>query len=148
MSVFRNSGILAVGLLHEDGILHHVEELAVLDAAVLDEGSDIVPVAFVGFPLRVHQAVQLIGNLLGDMRADLLHVAVILQEGTADVQRQVRAVDHALEQHQELRDDLLDVVRHEDLVVEQLDHALVGAELVFEPGEIQDALEVEGERYQ
>ena len=78
------------------------------------------------------------------MGADLLHIAVVLQEGAAHVQGQVRAVDHAVEQHEELGDNLLDVIRHKHLAGEQLDLSLMGAEIVLELGEVQDALQVEG----
>ena len=78
------------------------------------------------------------------MRGDLADVAVVLQEGAADVQRDVGAVDHALEEHEEFGNDFLDVIRHEHLTGEQLDLTFAGAEILLQLGEVQDALEVEG----
>ncbi len=67
-----------------------------------------------------------------------------MQEGAAHIQGQVRTVDHALQEHQEIRDDLLDVVGDEHLAGKQLDLALAGTEIVGDFGEIEDALQVEG----
>ena len=119
-------------------------ELGVADAAVLDEGMDIVPVGLVLFALGVHQAVELVRHLLGDVGGELSDIPVVLQEAAADVQRQIGAIQHAAQQQQELRDDLLDVIGHEHLAVEQLDLPLLTAEILADTGEVQDALEVEG----
>ena len=119
-------------------------ELAVPDRSVLDKRSNIVPVALIGFPFRIHQAVQLVRHLLGNMRADLFHISVVLQEGPADIQRQVGTVNHAPEQHQEFRNDFLDVVRYKYLPGKQLDLSLMGTEIVLQLREIQDTLQVEG----
>ena len=105
---------------------------------------DVVPVALVVLAPGVELAHQAVGHLAGDVGGHLLHVAVVLQEGARHVQRQVGAVDAALQQHQKLRNDLLDVVGHEHLVVVELDHALAGGELVLELGEVEDALQVKG----
>ena len=105
---------------------------------------DIVPVLLIIVALGIEQAGQLVGYLSGDVGGELLDIAVVLQETAADVQRQIGAVDHALEQHQELRDDFLDVIRHEDLTAEEFDLTFLGAEIIGQFGEIEDALEVEG----
>ena len=67
-----------------------------------------------------------------------------MQVAAGDVQRQLGAIQNALEHEQVLGDDFLDVVRHEDLVVVELDLALHGLVLVAQAGEVQDTLEVEG----
>ena len=143
--VFLRRQELTRGRAVDNGFLYAAEELLVADAAVLDERMNVLPVFLVILALRVELAHQAIRHLAGDVIAHLAHVAIVLQERTGHVQRQVRAVDHALEQHQELRNDLLDVVRHEHLVVIQLDHALAGRELVLQLREVQNALQVERE---
>ena len=105
---------------------------------------NVVPVGFVLLALGVEQAVELVRHLLGDVGGELLHIAVVLQEGTGYVQRQIGAIDHALEQHQEFGDNLLDVVRHENLAVKQLNFALLAAEILLDPGKIQNALQIKG----
>ena len=105
---------------------------------------DVVPVLLIVLAAVVELGEQAVGHLAGDVGRHLLHIPVVLQERAGDVERQVGAVDDALEQHEELGDDFLDVVRHEHLIVVQLDDALVGRELIFELGEVEDALEVEG----
>ena len=106
---------------------------------------NVLPIFLVILALRVELAHQAIRHLAGDVIAHLAHVAVVLQERTGHVQRQVGAVDHALEQHQELRNDFLYIVRNEHLIVIQLDHALAGRELVLQLREVQNALQVERE---
>ena len=143
-AVFLQRQIVAGGGLEQQRLLHAVVELLVLHAAVLYEGMDVVPVALVVLALVVELAGEAIGHLAGDVGGHLLDVAVVLQERAGDVQRQIRAVDHALEQQQEFRNDFLNIVRHEHLIVVELDHALAGGELVLDLREVQDALEVEG----
>ena len=104
---------------------------------------NVVPVALIILPLGVELADQAVGHLAGDVGGHLLHVAVVLQERPGHVQRQVGAIDTALQQQQELGNDLLDVVSHEYLVVVQLDDALAGGELVLDAGEVEYALKVE-----
>ena len=135
---------LALAGLVDEAVLHAVVELAVPQAAVLDEGMDVLPVALVLAALVLEQPGETVGDLAGDVLGQLAHVAVVLQEGARDVQRQVGAVHHALEQQQELGDDLLDIVRDEHLVGVELDLALVGGKVVLEPREVQDAVQVEG----
>ena len=93
--------------------------------------------------LKIAEAGKLVRDLLGDVILDLLYEAVVLQGGTADVQRKVRAVDHALHGHEELRDDLLDVVRDEHLVVVEFDRSVEAVVLRVDLRKIQDALQVE-----
>ena len=66
-----------------------------------------------------------------------------MQEGTTHVQRQVGAVDYTLEQQQELGNNFLDVVRHENLAAEELDLSFMGAEVLTNLGEVQNPLQVE-----
>ena len=135
--------ILAVQILEQDVVRHPLAELLILEAAVLDERADIVPVFVIIVLVGFAHAGELVRNLLRDVVRDLLRKAVVLQCGSRYVQRQVRAVQHALEQHEIFRNDLLDIVGDEDLIVVQLDHAF--RRLVFQVDlrEIQDALEVE-----
>ena len=136
--------IAAIGGLVENRLLDLLVELLVTHRAKLDEGRNVVPVFLIRLALGVEQPAELIRHLLGDVRGQLLDRAVVLQEGTADVQRQVRAVDNALQKRQEFRNNFLHVVRHEHLTREQLHLTFVLAEVVAEFREIQDALEVEG----
>ena len=73
------------------------------------------------------------------MGRNLFHIAVVLQEGPADVQRQVGTVDDSLEQHQEFRDDFLYIIRYEYLSGEELDLPFMGAEVIFQLREEKDS---------
>ena len=136
--------IFSVQILEQDIVGHSGAELVVSEAPVLDEGRDVIPVLLVIFFVGLAHAGQLVRDLLGDIVADLFGKAVVLQRASGDVQRQVGAVDDALEQHQVLGNDFLDVVRDEDLVVVELDHTFGGLILQVQLGEVQDALEVVG----
>jgi hypothetical protein len=99
---------------------------------------DIVPVALIVVTLVVEFAGKAVGDLAGNVCGHLLDIAVVLKEGTGDVQRQVGAVDHALEQQQEFGNDFLDIVGYEHLIVVQLDYAFAGSEFVLDLGEVKN----------
>ena len=75
----RKCLVLIIDILKEDIIVHLVTELFILQAAVLDKRSDIVPVFLVGFLLCLAHADQLVCNLLGDVLLDLLDKSIVLQ---------------------------------------------------------------------
>ena len=77
------------------------------------------------------------------MFGDLLHLLIVLQEGTGDVERDIGAIDHAVQQHQKFRDDFLDVIRDIYLIAIQLDLSALELHLLFHLGEIEDALQAE-----
>ena len=77
------------------------------------------------------------------MRRHLGDIGVVLQITPGYIQRQLGAIQHALEHKQIFRDDFLDVVRHEHLIVIQLDLPLNGLILIVQPREVQDSFEVE-----
>ena len=135
---------LAVQILEEDIVGHLLAELVVAQAAVLDEGADVVPVLVVVLLIGLAHAGQLVRHLLGNIIGNLGDKTVVLQGASGNVQGQVRAVNGALEQHQEFRNDFLDVIRDKYLVVIQLDHALGGFIFQVDLGEVKDTLEIEG----
>ena len=143
VQILLEGQIFALHGLKQQGVLDPLIELLVPDAAILDEGMDVVPILLVVLALGVVFAHQAVGHLAGDVGRNLFHIPVVLQEGTRDVQRQFRAIDNALEQHQELGNDFLNIIRHEHLAAEQLDLALGRGKLVLDLGEIQNTLEVE-----
>ena len=136
----RQALVLAFQVLEQDVIRHLLAELVIFQAAVLDERIDVIPVFLVLFTLGLAHTGQLVCHLLGDVVADLLNETIVLQCGTGYVQRQIRTVDHTLQQHQVFRNDFLDVVGDEHLVVVQLDHTFDGLELDVDLREVQDAL--------
>ena len=77
------------------------------------------------------------------MLCDLLHLRVVLKEGTRDVERDIGAVDDAVQKHQEFGDDLLDVVGNEHLVAIELDLPAFELHLLSHLGEIEDAFQAE-----
>lgn len=134
----------AVQLLKEQNVLNLLIELIVLDGAIFDEGVNVLPVTLIGPPLILKEALELVRHLLGDMHLHAAHRAIILQHGTGDVQGRSGQSITPLEQHEKLRDDLFNVLRHKDLVIIELDLPLHGGEVAVDLGEIEDALEVEG----
>ena len=74
LSVYRlnlkalgKGNILALKVLEEDVIRHLLAELVILQAAELDERTDIVPVLLVLFLLGLAHSGQLVCNLLADI---------------------------------------------------------------------------------
>lgn len=76
----------------------------------------VIPFLLILLTVLLEDALQAVGNLLGDIGGDLLHVTIALQIGAGDIQRNVGRVDHAMQQGEELRDDALYLVSDEDLV--------------------------------
>ena len=140
LQTVRKGQILAVQILEQDIISHLLCKFLILNIPEFDERCNIIPIFFIIFTVRLAHAGQLVRHLLGDIVGNLLHKAVVLQRASGHVKRQIRAVDHTLEQHQELRNHLFDVVRDKHLIVVQLDGALQAVVLHVDLGEIQDAL--------
>ncbi len=87
----------------------------------------------------------MVGDLFDDVFADLLHLGVVLQEAARDVERDVRDVDPPFEEEQELGNEILEVVRHKDVVAIEFHLALEEIRLVAQFREIEDAAQVDGE---
>ena len=96
LQTVRQGLVVAVQILEEDVIGHLLAELVVLQAAIFHKRADIVPVFLILLAGGLAQAGQLVRHLLGDVIGNLLHEAVVLQRASGNVQRQIRAVDHAL----------------------------------------------------
>ncbi len=86
---------------------------------------------------------EFVRHFLGDVVGYLLHVLIALQVTAADVQRDVRRVDDAVEQSQILRYDVLDLIGHEDLVAVELDLVIVDVEVVLDLREVENTRQVE-----
>ena len=142
VQVFSQGLVFALAGLVDNRVLHAVVELVVAHAAILNKRMNVLPVGLVLLALVLEHAGQAIGDLAGDVVGKLANVAVVLQERTGDVQRQVGAIDDALEQQQKLRDDLLDVIGNEHLIGVELDLALI-RNLVLQAREVQNAVQVE-----
>ena len=142
--VLAHGEILAFQVLVDDIILHLLGELFVLDAAELDKWINVIPVFLIAFTVCLAHTGQLVCHLLGNVIGNLPDKTIILQGRSGNVQRQVRTVDNALEQHQEFRNDFLNVICDEDLIVVELDGTFNGLILHVDPREIEDTLEVEG----
>ena len=136
--------ILSVQVLKEDVVIHLLGELLISEASVLDEGRNVIPVLLIVLPVGLAHAGQLVRHLLGDVVGNLLDKSIILQRASGYVQRQIRAVDDALQKKQELRNDFLDVIGDKYLVVVQLDHALGALILQVDLREVEDTLQVKG----
>ena len=133
----------AVDVLIQDVIHHPVGELFILQASEFDKRADIIPVFLVILAVGLKHAGELVRHLLGDVVGNFLDKSVVLQRASGNIQRKIRTVDDALQEHQILRNDLLDVIGDEHLVVVQLDFPFDGIILRVDPREIQDSLQAE-----
>ena len=132
--------ILALQVLVDDDVLDLIVETVVLDAAELDEGRKVAPAVLVLFFIVAVEFLEFIGHLLGDVLGDLLHLCIVLQEGTRNVERDIGAVDDAVQKHQELGNDFLDVIGNEHLIAVQLDLPALELHLLSHLREVEDAL--------
>ncbi len=105
---------------------------------------DITPVFFVILTLRSEERLQFVGYLSSDIIRNLTDISVILQKASGYVQRNVRTIDHALQEKQKLRNDLLDVVCNKNLIAIELDLAFRRLKFVSKLGEVENPLEMEG----
>ena len=111
----------ALGVLVQGKLAGALEELLVHQHPVLGEDLDVLPLRFEVGPVILEHLGELVADLLGDVGGDFLDVGVLLQIGAGDVERNVRGVDHAVQQRQEVRHDVLDVVGDEHLVAVEVD---------------------------
>lgn len=144
VAVFVEFIEFALGILDEGEVVGALGEFLVGEDAVLHEGFDIAPFGFVAFLIVKIDFLELVGHLFGDIGADLLHIAIGLEEAAAHVQGDIGAVDHALEEHEVVGHDFLHAVGDEYLAAVELDAVLADLEVVFDFGEEQDAGELEG----
>ena len=143
LAIVLEAEILAVRVLEERKIEGPLAELFIGQHAILDKELQVVPLLFVGLALLLENLLQPVGHLLGDIGRYLFHVGVALQVTAGHVQRDIRRIDDTVQQGQEIRDDVIHVIRHEHLVAVQLDVVLFDGHPLFDLREIQHAREVE-----
>ena len=140
--VFLNRRVLAIKVLQQRKTYRFLVELLVGEHSELDEHLDVVPflceLVFVGFV----EFCQLVSHFLGDVAGDLFHVIVALQVRPADVQRDVRTVDHTVQQRQIFRHNVLHLIGHIHLVAIQLDLVAVYIQVALDLREVQNTREV------
>ena len=78
LAILFEGVIGAVDVLEQGELRGAVVELLVAEHAVLDEELQAVPLFFEGLAVVLEDLFQAIGNLLGDVCGDLLHVLVAL----------------------------------------------------------------------
>ena len=128
----------------EQGKVHSpLAELLVGKHAVFDEQLDVVPFLLVLFAFSLENIFQPVSNLLRDVCADFLYVGVALQITAADVQRNVRRVDHTVKQSQKIWHYVVHVLGHEHLVAVELYLVLVDGHALLDLREVQHAGKVE-----
>src|SRR5690606_9910717 len=87
---------------------------------VLHKHRQTFPFFFKIFSFIIKKGFQLISNLFGNMGVYLSYIWISLQIASAYVERNIRAIDNTLEEHQELRDNILHFIRYKHLITVQL----------------------------
>ena len=143
VDVLVQRAVLTGYVLHQRKAFGTLVELLVGQHTELNEQFDVVPflgeLVLVGFV----ELCQLVSHFLGDVAAYLLHIVVGLQITTADVQRDVRTIDYAMQQRQVLRHYLLHFVGHKHLVAIELNLVAVYVQVGLYLREIEDTGQVE-----
>ena len=135
--------ILTFDILEKCKTYRTLVELLIAQHTELDEEFDIVPFLLKIFAVVLVHLRQFIRHFLGDMTGDLLHVIVALQIGAADIKRNIRTVYHTVQQGQVLRNDILHLVRHEDLIAIELNLIAVHIQVGFDSREVQNTRQME-----
>ena len=135
---------LTVGVLKQGEVHSAFAEFLIGEHSVFDEELEVVPLLLELLALLLEDLFQPVGHLLGDVGAYLLHVGIALQVAAADVQGDVRRIDHAVQEGEEVGDYVIHVVGDEHLVAVELDLVLVDGHTLLDLGEVQHAGEVEG----
>ena len=100
--------------LREHQVQQPVAEFVARGEPFLQHGAELRPQRAHGVRLVLLQALDRVQRLLGRERPDRLDLPVVLQHLARDVQRQIFAVDHALQEPQPLRQQRLPVVHDMD----------------------------------
>ena len=135
---------LAVDVAKQGEGLGLVVEIGLAQDAIVDEKLEVVPLPLKVLTVFAEDGLQAVGHLLRDILRNLLHIAVALEIGTADVEGNVRTIDDTVEEGQEIGDDVLHAVRDEHLIAEELNLIAVNVDVALDLGEIEHAREVEG----
>ena len=135
--------IFAAEIFEDDDVLHFGIEVLILQAADFDKERQIRPALDILLPVRLIQPRQFVGDLFDDMFGDLLHLPIVLQKAARDVERDVGAVDDAVQEQQIFGDDFLYIVRDKDLIAVQLDFSALKFDFALDFREIQYPLEPE-----
>ena len=141
--IFLESEVLALHVFQQGELGGAVVKLLVRQHSELDEEFQAVPFLLELRTVVLENLLQPVGHLLGDVAGYLLHVLVALQVRAGDVQRDVRRVEHAVQQRQELRHDALHRVGHEHLVAIQLYLVTLQVDVALDAREIQDTGQIE-----
>ena len=89
--------VLAFSVLQQEVLFGLVVVVLLAQHAIVDEYLDVVPLLLEVLTLVLEDGGKLIAHLLGDVAADLLHVGITLEIASAYVQRNVGAVNHAVQ---------------------------------------------------
>ena len=116
-----------IGLLQEFIIGHH---------SIFHKQAQAFPFLFEFLSFLIKDLFQFIRHFFRDMVIDLFYIRIALQITAANVQRNIRAVDHAMQQHQEFGNDIFYFIGYKDLVAVQLDLVFLNFVALFDLREI------------
>lgn len=132
--IFLVSIVFAVHILEQGKILGLVVEVGLRQHTVVDKELQVVPLLFISLAVILEDGLQAVAYLLGDVGRDFLHVLVALQVASADVQRNVRRINDAVQQGQEVRHDILHLVGNEYLIAVELDAVALEVKIALDFG--------------
>ena len=141
-AIFVNGKVFAFRVFEQHKLLRFFIKLFVGNHTVFHKNAQVAPLAFVSFAVFVEQFLQFFGHLPGDVAGDFFHVLIALERAARNVERDVRRVNDAVQQHQEFGDDFFHIVGDVDLVGVELDFVALRLDGVVQLGEIQNARQV------
>ncbi len=101
-----------VGLFPEFVIRHH---------AIFHKQAKALPFFLESGTIIIKYFFQFIGYFLGDVAIDLPYIWITLQVTPANIQRNIRRINYALQQHQKFRNNVFYFICYKNLVTVKLD---------------------------
>ncbi len=141
--VFIQCEVLAFQVFQESKSDSPLIEFLIAEHTELNEHLHVVPLLFEVLAVVFVEFCQFVSHLFGDIAANLLHVVIALQVRAAHIQRNVRRVDHTVQQGQILRHNVLHLIGHIHLIAVELYLVAVHIQIVLYLREVQNTRQVE-----
>src|SRR5690606_36527619 len=118
-------------------------EFFIRNHPVLHQGANLIPLLFEFFSVVLEKLGKLVRDLPGDVTVDFFHVGVTLQIAPRHVERNVRRIDHTVQQREKLRYYLTHLIRDKNLIGVQLYLVLLDLYAFADLWKIQDPCQIE-----
>ena len=140
LDVFRQRDhlLLAGRIVHHEVFKVALVKTEVLIHAILELQTEVLVERFVPFAVVLEEIREFVADLAGDVLGNVLELAVVLQHLTADVERQILAVDEAADKAEVVRHEFFAAIHDQHAGAVQLQALLEVARVVVERRLLRD----------